>query len=117
MIDLGIKENLKKLKAKVMGGDYDPSALDQVEEWEKRVMELSDREDFTRLETTKAIALELKGRIKEYYNQRATTRDQEKLLTLDSKIEEDKFLARLLCANPNEEIQEISDLVLQELSQ
>ena len=117
MIDLGIFENIKKLKSKFQGEDYDQNELDTIEIWEKRVKELSEREDFSRLETTKAIAIELKSRIKSYYIQRSQTRDQQILLELDAKIDEDKFFAKLLCANPDEEINEISELVANELSE
>ena len=117
MIDLGILDNIKKLKARFMGEDYEQSELAVIEAWEKRVKELSDKEDFSHLETTQEIAKELKGRIKGYYLKRATTTKPEELLTLDAKIGEDKWLAKLLCANPQVEIEEINRLVLEELSE
>lgn len=114
MIDLSVIENLKKLKDKFFGED--DSALEQIKEWEKRVKSLSEREDYANLFTTKEIAQGLKDRVKDFLRQRSMTRETDKLMELDAKIAEDKFLMKLLCANPEKEIEEINDLVLNELT-
>lgn len=68
MIDISINDNLKKLKKKFK--NEHPDAIVQISEWEKKLKEASDLDDFCKLDTTKIIKEKLTSRLRENIRRR-----------------------------------------------
>lgn len=116
MLDLGFFEKIRKLKERF--AHESPIALQQIEEWEVRLKELSLLDDYSNLSTTKAVVAQVRERLKVVMLRRAAGKGltSEEFKQLDAREEELRFFLTRLMPPFAEEIAEIERLIDSELA-
>ena len=116
MIDVGIKEKIWQLKARFRGDDVDPSAIRQIAEWEKRIQELSLKDDFMQSPVAQEAAKILRLKIKKemIYRLQPGLKEQDRLLS-DRAEKELRFALGLFSLNYEQELESLETLIDQEL--
>lgn len=115
-LDLGIQEKIRKLKA--LFAHESPDALRQIEAWETRLRELSALDDYSKLETTKAVVATIRDRLKGVLLRRALGKGltTEELGQLDAREEELRFVLGRVLPPFESEVEQIEKLVNDELT-
>lgn len=116
-VDQGIIGMLIKLKEKFSSKDVHPQALDQIALWESRILEFSHLDDFTNMQTTKAITQQIHRRYKDLILQKAFTKGltTEQVKGLEDKLEILEWLLKLFRPQYQSEIEEIKKAIEYEL--
>lgn len=114
MIDVGLSEKIATLKARFTG--QHPDAINQINQWEKRVQELSVIDDFLRTEAAQSIYKAVQERTREHIRSRLKKGNTtETLKVADARQDECQWVLSLFNNNYASELESIENMINAEL--
>lgn len=114
MIDVGVWEKIKKLKDRFKGED--PSAIQQIDEWEKRLRQLAATRQFMESEAAQIVYKALKDRVKDNikYRLKSGLSDAERRES-EAKEAECRWMLNLFNPSYESEIESLESIIDSEL--
>jgi hypothetical protein len=115
MIDIGISEKIRKLKAEFTGDNVDPKSIAQIDEWERLAQKLSLDNDFFTHPRAQEIYNSVKTRIKSILRARLKAQTTEEIKILQAQEDECRGFLRLFNMNYQSELTSLEQIIDAEL--
>lgn len=114
-VDLGILEKVRKLKERFSGPDAHEDARRQIADWEARIRQLSQAEEFFNFPATQEIYKALKERARSHMRGRLVKgMSPESMRVSDAQEEECRWMLSLFNVSYGTELESLESLISQE---